>query len=113
LRECTFHEWAAHSIGSSAWAKAYYEQQRAKGKPRNTVVRALAFKWIRILFRCWKDLKPYSEEVYKLSGPSSPTRRQKLICATPVEKLRRLQQNHFDYLLTDHLRCQLTVRPNG
>jgi transposase len=61
----TFHEWAAHSIGSSAWAKAYYEQQRAKGKPRNTVVRALAFKWIRILFRCWKDRKPYSEEVYR------------------------------------------------
>jgi transposase len=61
----TFHEWAAHSIGSSAWAKAYYEQQRAKGKPRNTVVRALAFKWIRILFRCWKDRKPYSEELYR------------------------------------------------
>src|SRR5947209_14562840 len=61
----TFHEWAAHSIGSSAWARAYYEQQRAKGKPRNTVVRALAFKWIRILFRCWKDHKPYSEEVYR------------------------------------------------
>jgi hypothetical protein len=56
---------AIHSIGSSAWAKAYYEQQRAKGKPRNTVVRALAFKWIRILFRCWKDHKPYSEEVYR------------------------------------------------
>src|SRR6185369_3159739 len=61
----TFHEWAAHSIGSSAWAKAYYEQQRANGKPRNTVVRALAFKWIRILFRCWKEHKPYSEEVYR------------------------------------------------
>jgi transposase len=61
----TFHEWAAHSIGSSAWARAYYEQQRAKGKPRNTVVRALAFKWIRILFRCWKDHKPYREDFYR------------------------------------------------
>jgi transposase len=61
----TFHEWATHTIGSSAWAKAYYEEQRAKGKPRHTVVRALAFKWIRILFRCWKDRKPYSEEVYR------------------------------------------------
>jgi hypothetical protein len=48
-----------------AWAKDYYEQQRAKGKPRNTVLRPLAFKWIRILFRCWKDHKPYSEEVYR------------------------------------------------
>jgi hypothetical protein len=61
----TFHEWAAHSIGASAWAKAYYEQQRANGKPRNTVVRALAFKWIRILFRCWKDRKPYREDLYR------------------------------------------------
>ena len=27
-------------------------------------VRALAFKWIRILFRCWKDRKPYDEQTY-------------------------------------------------
>jgi len=104
----TFHEWAAHTIGSSAWAKAYYEQQRAKGKPRNTVVRALAFKSIRILFRCWKDHKPYSEEVYRQAGSSSPTRRQELTCATSVENLRQLQQNNCDYLLTGQLRCQLT-----
>jgi len=61
----TFHEWAAHSIGSSAWASAYYNQQRAKGKSRNTAVRALAFKWIRILFRCWKDRIPYQEDLYQ------------------------------------------------
>jgi hypothetical protein len=24
----------------------------------------LAYKWIRIIFRCWKDGKPYDEEVY-------------------------------------------------
>jgi len=85
----TFHEWATHTIGSSAWAKAYYEQQRAKGKPRNTVVRALAFKWIRILFRCWKDHKPYSEEVYRqalarrhqLAVKSSPVQLQWKTCA--------------------------------
>src|SRR3954469_5503366 len=39
-------------------------KQRAKGKPGNTVVRALAFKWIRILFRCWKDRTPYCESTY-------------------------------------------------
>jgi hypothetical protein len=53
-----------HSVASSAWAKTYYEQQRAKRKPKNTIIRALAFKWIRILFRCWKDRKPYCEEMY-------------------------------------------------
>jgi hypothetical protein len=28
-------------------------------------IRALAFKWIRILFRCWKDCKPYDELTYQ------------------------------------------------
>jgi len=46
----TFHEWALHSIAYSDWAREYYEQQRAKGKRRNTAIRSLAFKWIRILF---------------------------------------------------------------
>jgi transposase len=85
----TFHEWAAHSIGSSDWAKAYYDQQRAQGKPRNTALRALAFKWIRILFRCWKDHKPYSEDLYRqalvrrqqLTGKSSPVQVQWKNCA--------------------------------
>ena len=57
----TFHEWALHSVAFSQWARDYYDGQRAKGKRRNTVIRSLAFKWIRILFRCWKDRKPYDE----------------------------------------------------
>jgi transposase len=61
----TFHEWALHSIAYSEWAREYYEQQRAKGKRRNTAIRSLAFKWIRILFRCWKDRKPYDEATYQ------------------------------------------------
>jgi len=60
----TFHEFAAHSISRSAWAKAYYERQTGKGKKHHAVVRALAFKWIRILFRCWKDRTPYDEARY-------------------------------------------------
>jgi transposase len=61
----TFHEWALHSITYSPWARKYYDQQRAKGKRRNTAIRSLAFKWIRILFRCWKDTKPYDETTYQ------------------------------------------------
>ena len=61
----TFHDWALHSIAYSDWAREYYEQQRANGKRRNTAIRSLAFKWIRILFRCWKDRKPYDEAVYQ------------------------------------------------
>ena len=61
----TFHEWALHSIAYSDWARQYYDEQRAKGKRRNTVIRSLAFKWIRILFRCWKDRKPYDATAYE------------------------------------------------
>ena len=60
----TFHEWAQHSIGFSDWARAFYEHQRARNKGHHAAVRALAFKWIRILFRCWQDHKPYDETVY-------------------------------------------------
>tara|TARA_R100001377_G_C3185347_1_gene108307 strand:- start:49 stop:1317 length:1269 start_codon:yes stop_codon:yes gene_type:complete len=60
----TFVEWAGQSVRYSFWAKAYYEQQKSKGKPHNTIIRALAFKWIRILFRCWKRKTAYDESTY-------------------------------------------------
>ena len=63
----TFIEWASESIRFSFWAKAYYQQQREKGKTHQMAVRALAFKWIRILFRCWQDRKPYDEAKYLLA----------------------------------------------
>jgi transposase len=59
-----FHEWARESVRHSAWARAYFEQQRAKGCPLHTAVRALAYKWQRIIWRCWQDRKPYNEELY-------------------------------------------------
>jgi len=43
----SFHEWAGHTIGYSVWARAYYQQQRERGKDHHAAVRALAFKWIR------------------------------------------------------------------
>ena len=61
----TFVEWAAESIRYSFWAQVYYQQQREKGKAHQAVVRALAFKWIRILYRCWQDRTPYDESVYR------------------------------------------------
>ena len=60
----TFVEWAGQTVQYSFWAKAYYEQQKSKGKPHNTIIRALAFKWIRIAFRCWKDKTLYDESKY-------------------------------------------------
>ncbi len=60
----TFIEYAAQTINKSAWAGAYYRQQRAKGASHHAAVRALAYKWIRILYRCWQDRTPYDESKY-------------------------------------------------
>jgi len=60
----TFVEWAAQTINKSFWAGAFYRQQRAKGSPHQVAVRALAFKWIRILHRCWLSHTPYDESRY-------------------------------------------------
>jgi transposase len=60
----TFVEWAAQTINKSYWAGEFYRQQRDKGNTYQAAVRALAFKWIRILFRCWQTRTPYNEVVY-------------------------------------------------
>jgi hypothetical protein len=60
----TFHEFAAHSIVKSRWTKAHSELQRSRGKSRHAAIRSLAFKWIRIFFRCRQDQVPYDEDRY-------------------------------------------------
>jgi len=63
----SFHEWAGHSIAHSQWARSYYRQQRERGKGHHAAVRGLAFKWIRIVFRCWKDRVAYDESKYLMT----------------------------------------------
>ena len=60
----TFIEWARQTVNKSFWAGAYYRQQRDKGHAHQIAVRALAFKWIRILYRCWQNRTPYDESKY-------------------------------------------------
>lgn len=80
----SFHEWAGITIKHSLWAKAYYAMQRAKGKSHASAVRALAFKWIRILFRLWKDSKQYSEMKYLESLQRSGSPIIKFMAAGPL-----------------------------
>ena len=63
----TFVEWANHSRNFSFWASEFYDYQRRIGKPHQTAIRALAFKWIRIVYRCWQDRQPYDEAKYLLT----------------------------------------------
>jgi transposase len=60
----TFHEYAGESVLHSFWAKAYYESQRDKGKSHAKAVRALAYKWIRIMWKCWQTNTEYDEVKY-------------------------------------------------
>ena len=61
----SFHEYAKESILWSRWAAAYYLQQRTKGAAHHTAVRGLAFKWQRVIWRCWQDHRPYDEATYE------------------------------------------------
>jgi len=60
----TFHEFAGHSRHWCGWAKALYQQLRRRGKGHHAALRVLAFKWIRILFHCWKTRTGYDEQIY-------------------------------------------------
>jgi len=60
----TFHEFARLSVAKCQWARNYVDYYAGKGKRFHTIIRALAFKWIRILFRCWKNRTPYDQTKY-------------------------------------------------
>jgi len=60
----TFHEWAGLTIQYSPWAKACYRMMLARGKRKPSAKRAIAFKWMRIMYRCWKNCTPYDERAY-------------------------------------------------
>jgi transposase len=60
----SFHEFANQSKDQCAWARAFYDHKRAAGMEHHAAVRELAYKWIRIIFRCWKDHVPYDEQKY-------------------------------------------------
>lgn len=63
----TFQEFAGCSIPHSRWAHAFYTQQLERGQSPSQAKRALAYKWQRILFRCWQTRTPYDEARYLAS----------------------------------------------
>ena len=65
LRQAS-HQFAAQSVLYSEWAKAYYERGRQRGHRHHHAVRALAAKWLKILFALWTRQVPY-DETYHLA----------------------------------------------
>jgi transposase len=77
----TLVEWAGQSTQASVWAKAYYQQQKARGKNHSAILRSLAFKWLRILWRCWQNRTHYDESRYLAALTK---RNSTLLLAPPV-----------------------------
>jgi transposase len=60
----TFVEYAAASCGKSEWARTFYALKAQQRMKHHAILRELAFKWIRIILRCWQNRTPYVEAQY-------------------------------------------------
>lgn len=60
----TFHEFAANSLPHCEWARECYRQHRERGAGHHAAVRAVAFKWTRIIFTLWKHRTIYDDAVH-------------------------------------------------
>ncbi len=60
----TFVEFAKCSIPQCAWASVLYQEALRQGKSRWVALRKVAFKWLRILWRCWQERQAYDELTY-------------------------------------------------
>ncbi len=56
-------QFAFCSLKASEWARAYYDRQRGRGHRHQAAVRALAAKWVKIIFVVWSRHIPYDENV--------------------------------------------------
>lgn len=60
--------YAFESMRFSTWARTYYDEQRKKGKTHSVAVRALSNKWVKIIYRMWKDEIIYQENKKTLTA---------------------------------------------
>lgn len=100
----SFVEWAGQTVRYCEWARVYYERRATQGKKHAVILRALAFKWIRVLWRCWQERRPYDEARYlkQLIHRKSPNA--------------VIAQGIFfpaTFPLPDLLRCCATCRPSA
>ncbi len=57
-------QFAFCSLKSSEWARAYYDHQRARGHRHQAALRALAAKWVKIIFVLWSRHIAYAENAH-------------------------------------------------
>ncbi len=57
-------QWAFCSLRSSGWAREFYDGQRAKGNGHHAALRALANRWLEVLWHCLQRRVLYDEAVH-------------------------------------------------
>ena len=74
----SFVEFARWSITQCSWARAYNELLRERGDGGQTRMRKIAYKWTRIIHRCWKTRTAYDDQRYleSLRRTNSPVWRK-------------------------------------
>lgn len=82
----TFHEMAKCSLTLCTWALCYYQMQIQRGKGHHAAIRALAFKWQRIMWRCWQEGIPYDDAKYVQSLQRSAKDLYARICAAQLRQ---------------------------
>lgn len=60
----SFVEFARWSVVHCSWARAYNDLLREKGDGSQTRLRKIAYKWSRIIHRCWKNRTAYDDRKY-------------------------------------------------
>lgn len=98
----TFHELTKSFLPFCAWAQCYYQMQIQRGKGRQAAIRALAFKWQRIMWRCWQDHLPYDDAKYLTSLKRSASDLYAKLAAAPAKSI---GEQLRPIMLADYLRC--------
>jgi transposase len=57
-------QWAFCSLEHSGWAREFYDAQRARGKRHHQALRALANRWLEILWHCLHKGVRYNEAIH-------------------------------------------------
>lgn len=65
LRQAMTHFAFNTAFTDGCWASDFYQRKRTEGKAHHTALRCLAQRWLKILYRMWKDRVPYDETYHQ------------------------------------------------
>ena len=82
----TVHQFAFCSLERSPWARAFYDQAKARGFSNAKALRELGAKWLKIIYRMWETRTPYNEAIYlrSLEAHGSPLAARLRVGEQPV-----------------------------